>query len=95
MSILVWPPPLLLLLEALVAPAPAATTYRPDWNRLRGLARGRVERIPLSEMTRDEINMLVQELGFYRKSAPDAQVPPKHLWAPAKPPEDASEHADL
>lgn len=46
-------------------------------------------------MTRDEINMLVQELGFYRKSAPDAQVPPKHLWAPAKPPEDASEHADL
>ncbi|MEJ1274453.1 selenoprotein M [Cricetulus griseus] len=54
-----------------------------------------LERIPLSEMTRDEINMLVQELGFYRKSAPDAQVPPKHLWAPAKPPEDASEHADL
>lgn len=54
-----------------------------------------LERIPLSEMTRDEINMLVQELGFYRKSAPDAQVPPEHLWAPAKPPEDASERADL
>ncbi|XP_051056400.1 selenoprotein M isoform X2 [Phodopus roborovskii] len=133
MNILVWPPPLLLLLTALVAPATAATTYRPDWNRLRGLARGRVEvkafvtqdiplyhnlvmkhlpgadpelvllsrnyqeleRIPLSEMTRDEINKLVQELGFYRKSAPDAQVPPEHLWAPAKPPEDASERADL
>lgn len=46
-------------------------------------------------MTRDEINALVQELGFYRKSAPEAQVPPQYLWAPAKPPEDASERADL
>lgn len=54
-----------------------------------------LERIPLSEMTRDEINSLVQELGFYRKSAPDAKVPTEHLWAPAKPPEDASERADL
>lgn len=43
MNILLWPPPLLLLLAALVAQATAATTYRPDWNRLRGLARGRVE----------------------------------------------------
>lgn len=41
MSILLSP--LLLLLAALVAPAISATTYRPDWNRLRGLARGRVE----------------------------------------------------
>jgi hypothetical protein len=46
-------------------------------------------------MTRDEINALVQELGFYRKSAPEAQVPPEYLWAPAKPPEEASEHDDL
>lgn len=46
-------------------------------------------------MTRDEINALVQELGFYRKSAPEAQVPPEYLWAPAKPPEDGSERADL
>lgn len=43
MSFLLLPPPLLLLLAALVAPATAVTTYRPDWNRLRGLARGRVE----------------------------------------------------
>lgn len=44
MSILLLPPPpLLLLLAALVAPATSVTTYRPDWNRLRGLARGRVE----------------------------------------------------
>uniref|UniRef100_A0A8C6GD18 Selenoprotein M n=1 Tax=Mus spicilegus TaxID=10103 RepID=A0A8C6GD18_MUSSI len=144
MSILLSPPSLLLLLAALVAPATSTTNYRPDWNRLRGLARGRVEtcggqlnrlkevkafvtediqlyhnlvmkhlpgadpelvllsrnyqeleRIPLSQMTRDEINALVQELGFYRKSAPEAQVPPEYLWAPAKPPEEASEHDDL
>lgn len=43
MNILLSPPPLLLLLAALVAPATSITTYRPDWNRLRGLARGRVE----------------------------------------------------
>uniref|UniRef100_A0A8C0W2T1 Selenoprotein M n=1 Tax=Castor canadensis TaxID=51338 RepID=A0A8C0W2T1_CASCN len=54
-----------------------------------------LERIPLSAMTRDEINALVQELGFYRKVAPDARVPPEYLWAPAKPPEAASDRADL
>lgn len=54
-----------------------------------------LERIPLSQMTREEINALVQELGFYRKSAPEAHVPAEYLQAPAKPPEDASEHADL
>lgn len=43
MSILLSPPSLLLLLAALVAPATSTTNYRPDWNRLRGLARGRVE----------------------------------------------------
>uniref|UniRef100_A0A8C5ZIT2 Selenoprotein M n=2 Tax=Marmotini TaxID=337730 RepID=A0A8C5ZIT2_MARMA len=144
MSFLLLPPPVLLLLAALVAPATTATTYRPDWNRLRGLARARVEtcggqlnrlkevkafvtqdipfyhnlvmkhlpgadpelvllgrryeeleRIPLSEMTRKEINELVQELGFYRKAAPDAQVPQEYLWAPAKPPGEASDRADL
>uniref|UniRef100_A0A8C5UUT2 Selenoprotein M n=1 Tax=Microcebus murinus TaxID=30608 RepID=A0A8C5UUT2_MICMU len=144
MRLLLPPPPPLLLLAALVASATAATTYRPDWNRLQGLARARVEtcggqlnrlkevkafvtqdipfyhnlvmkhlpgadpelvllgrrfeeleRIPLSEMTRDEINALVQELGFYRKAAPDAQVPPEYLWAPAKSAEGASDRADL
>ncbi|XP_021567095.1 selenoprotein M [Carlito syrichta] len=54
-----------------------------------------LERIPLSEMTREEINALVQELGFYRKAAPEAQVPPEYLFAPAKPLEKASDHADL
>lgn len=43
MRFLLPPPTVLLLLAALVAPATAATTYRPDWNRLRGLARARVE----------------------------------------------------
>uniref|UniRef100_A0A452UM05 Selenoprotein M n=1 Tax=Ursus maritimus TaxID=29073 RepID=A0A452UM05_URSMA len=124
------PPALLLLLAALAA---AVTTFRPDWNRLHGLARARVEvrsdslvlpqvkafvtqdiplyhnlvmkhlpgadpelvllghryeeleRIPLSEMTREEINELVQELGFYRKAAPDEPVPPEYL-RPVAPP---------
>uniref|UniRef100_A0A8C0Z5D3 Selenoprotein M n=2 Tax=Canis lupus familiaris TaxID=9615 RepID=A0A8C0Z5D3_CANLF len=135
------PPPLLLLLAALAA---AVTTFRPDWNRLHGLARARVEtcggqlnrlkevkafvtqdiplyhnlvmkhlpgadpelvllghhyeeleRIPLSEMTREEINELVQELGFYRKAAPDEAVPPEYLRAPARPAEGAPDRADL
>lgn len=43
MSLLLPPLALLLLLAALVAPATAATAYRPDWNRLSGLTRARVE----------------------------------------------------
>lgn len=35
-------------------------------------------------MTREEINALVQELGFYRKASPDEPVPPEHLRAPAR-----------
>ncbi|KFO23657.1 Selenoprotein M [Fukomys damarensis] len=46
-----------------------------------------LERIPLSPMTREEINALVRELGFYRKAAREAQVPAEYLWAPAKAPE--------
>ncbi|NXN09644.1 SELM protein, partial [Indicator maculatus] len=42
-----------------------------------------VQRIPLSDMTREEINHLVQELGFYRKEAPDAPVPEEFQFAPA------------
>uniref|UniRef100_A0A286XQL4 Selenoprotein M n=1 Tax=Cavia porcellus TaxID=10141 RepID=A0A286XQL4_CAVPO len=140
MGLLLSPPLLLLLLVALVVPATAVINYRPNWDRLRGLARGRVEtcggqlnrlkevkafvtediplyhnlvmkhlpgadpelvlldhryqeleRVPLSPMTREEINALVQELGFYRKKSRDAQVPHEYLWAPAKPPD----HADL
>ncbi|NXR07596.1 SELM protein, partial [Semnornis frantzii] len=44
-----------------------------------------LERIPLSDMTREEINQLVQELGFYRKEAPDAPVPEEFQFAPARP----------
>ncbi|XP_009875731.1 PREDICTED: selenoprotein M, partial [Apaloderma vittatum] len=40
---------------------------------------------PLSDMTRDEINQLVQELGFYRKETPDAPVPEEFRFAPARP----------
>lgn len=54
-----------------------------------------LERIPLSEMTREEINELVQELGFYRKAAPDEPVPPEHLQAPAKSAEGAPDRPDL
>ncbi|NWI00828.1 SELM protein, partial [Tichodroma muraria] len=43
-----------------------------------------LERIPLSDMTREEINQLVQELGFYRKETPDAPVPEEFQFAPAK-----------
>lgn len=44
-----------------------------------------VQRIPLSDMTREEINQLVQELGFYRKETPDAPVPEEFQFAPARP----------
>lgn len=54
-----------------------------------------LQRIPLSEMTREEINALVQELGFYRKAAPDEPVPPEYLKAPARPAESAPDRADL
>lgn len=46
-------------------------------------------------MTRDEINALVQELGFYRKAAPDDPVPPEYLQAPARPADDSPDRADL
>ncbi|NXE84871.1 SELM protein, partial [Cochlearius cochlearius] len=42
-----------------------------------------LERIPLSDMTREEINQLVQELGGGRKEAPDAPVPEEFQFAPA------------
>ncbi|NWR04083.1 SELM protein, partial [Paradoxornis webbianus] len=44
-----------------------------------------LERIPLSDMTREEINQLVQDLGFYRKETPEAPVPEEFQFAPAKP----------
>uniref|UniRef100_A0A8C5SDW2 Selenoprotein M n=1 Tax=Laticauda laticaudata TaxID=8630 RepID=A0A8C5SDW2_LATLA len=42
-----------------------------------------LQRIPLSDMSRDEINQLMQELGFYRKETPDSPVPEAFQMAPA------------
>ncbi|NWX93926.1 SELM protein, partial [Nothoprocta ornata] len=42
-----------------------------------------LQRIPLSDMTREDINRLLQELGFYRKETPEAPVPEEFLLAPA------------
>ncbi|NXX96879.1 SELM protein, partial [Centropus bengalensis] len=43
-----------------------------------------LKRIPLSDMTRQEINRLLQELGFYRKETPDSPVPEEFQFAPAR-----------
>uniref|UniRef100_A0A8D0BS23 Selenoprotein M n=1 Tax=Salvator merianae TaxID=96440 RepID=A0A8D0BS23_SALMN len=123
--------PLRLLLPLLVL---VLLGFRPrrafelDWQRLEGLARGKVEvrlrgpewggvadsycshnldmkhlpgsdpelvllnskyeelqRIPLTEMTRLQINRMVKDLGFYRKESPDSPVPEEFQHAPAKP----------
>ncbi|KAL7986686.1 hypothetical protein Chor_012969 [Crotalus horridus] len=42
-----------------------------------------LQRIPLSDMSREEINQLMQELGFYRKDTPDSPVPEAFQMAPA------------
>uniref|UniRef100_A0A670JHZ4 Selenoprotein M n=1 Tax=Podarcis muralis TaxID=64176 RepID=A0A670JHZ4_PODMU len=52
-----------------------------------------LERIPLSDMSRKEINELVQKLGFYRKEKPDSPVPKEFQLAPARPPPDSFDHA--
>lgn len=36
-------------------------------------------------MTREEINQLVQDIGFYRKSSSDSPVPEEFQLAPARP----------
>ncbi|KAG8455608.1 hypothetical protein GDO86_001708 [Hymenochirus boettgeri] len=43
-----------------------------------------LERIPLREMTRKQINKLVKDLGFYKKKSRTAQVPPEFQMAPAR-----------
>lgn len=43
-----------------------------------------LERIPLSSMTREEINTLLKKLGFYKKESRDAEVPEEFRMAPAK-----------
>ncbi len=42
------------------------------------------QRIPLSEMTRTEINKLMATLGFYKKENPEDQVPEEFRFAPAE-----------
>ncbi|KAJ1092623.1 hypothetical protein NDU88_005733 [Pleurodeles waltl] len=43
-----------------------------------------LDRIPLSEMKRDEINALLTSLRFYKKSSAGAAVPEEFKLAPAK-----------
>lgn len=43
-----------------------------------------LERIPLRDMKRSEIIQLLKDLGFYRKSSPDALVPAEFKMAPAR-----------
>lgn len=43
-----------------------------------------VQRIALSDMTRSEINELLEKLGFYKKAQPEDQVPEEFRFSPAK-----------
>ncbi|CAG5923355.1 unnamed protein product [Menidia menidia] len=43
-----------------------------------------LDRIALSDMTRSEINELLMELGFYKKSEPEDVVPDEFRFSPAK-----------
>lgn len=43
-----------------------------------------MQRIPLSRMTRSEINSLLAELGFYKKAQAEDEVPEEFRFSPAK-----------
>uniref|UniRef100_A0A7N9AW59 Selenoprotein M n=1 Tax=Mastacembelus armatus TaxID=205130 RepID=A0A7N9AW59_9TELE len=43
-----------------------------------------LDRIPLSDMTRSEINALLGKLGFYKKTQPEDDVPEEFRFSPAK-----------
>lgn len=43
-----------------------------------------LERIPLSDMTRSEINELMVKLGFYKKATAQDEVPEEFRFSPAK-----------
>lgn len=43
-----------------------------------------LDRIPLSDMTRSEINELLDKLGFYKKEHTDHEVPEEFKFSPAK-----------
>ncbi len=42
------------------------------------------QRIALTDMTRSEINELLEKLGFYKKSQPEDEVPEEFRFSPAK-----------
>jgi len=42
------------------------------------------QRIDLSDMSRSEINALLGELGFYKKTEPEDEVPEEFRFSPAK-----------
>lgn len=43
-----------------------------------------LQRIPLSHMTRTDINSLLVELGFYKKAQAEDEVPEEFRFSPAK-----------
>ncbi|KAK1892227.1 Selenoprotein M [Dissostichus eleginoides] len=43
-----------------------------------------LDRIALSDMSRSEINQLLEELGFYKKTAAEDEVPEEFRFSPAK-----------
>ncbi|KAF3695773.1 Selenoprotein M [Channa argus] len=61
-----------------------ASAYDVDVKKLDGLAKARVERIALSDLTRSEINELLGTLGFYKKAQPEDEVPEEFRFSPAK-----------
>ncbi|KAG7490706.1 hypothetical protein JOB18_040716 [Solea senegalensis] len=52
-----------------------------------------LDRIPLSDMTRSEINALLGKLGFYKKAQPEDEVPEEFRFSPAKDSPFKDEHA--
>lgn len=43
-----------------------------------------LDRIALSDMSRSEINELLEKLGFYKKAQPEDEVPEEFRFSPAK-----------
>lgn len=43
-----------------------------------------LDRIALSDMTRSDINELLEKLGFYKKAQPEDEVPEEFRFSPAK-----------
>ncbi|KAK5871500.1 hypothetical protein PBY51_004380 [Eleginops maclovinus] len=43
-----------------------------------------LDRIALSDMSRSEINQLLEELGFYKKAEAEDEVPEEYRFSPAK-----------